>query len=121
MPIIKSRFSLVVLLCLIAAIGFGAGIVCARGAIPSMERVLRDYEGLVSDFNVAIDEVNNKKLKLSKEKRKEVDHELQKMQEQAEKEKEARDQANNIFKNLENIFGYAVAEDTAPVTGARRH
>ena len=105
MSVFKSRLSLMGMLCLTAVVGFAGGMVSARGAFPSVERAVNDYGTLSSDLSAAIDEANKKKQAASQENLLKLKSHIHDMEAEFERMKESQEHMNDIWKDLEKLFG----------------
>ena len=93
------------MLCLTAVVGFAGGIVGARGAFPSIERAVNDYGTLSSDLSAAIDEANKKKETASEDNLLKLKSRIHDMEAELERMKESQKHMNDIWNDLENLFG----------------
>lgn len=115
-----SRSSLTTVLCFGAVLGFAGGIVCARGAFPSLERAMNDYGTLSSDLRAAIDEVKKKE---GSETQKDLVKKQQLMRDlEAEFERitESQKHTQDILRDLETLYGSNDGKDTSPPPTRKR-
>src|SRR2546423_2641971 len=105
MSIFKSRLSLIPVLCLTAVVGFAGGMVSTRGTFPAVERAVNDYGTLSSDLTAAIDEANKKKETASQENLLKLKSRIHDIEAELDRIKESQKQMNDIWKDLENLFG----------------
>ena len=93
---------------IVAAIGFGAGVVYARGAFPALDRAVSDYGVLITDLREAIVEVEKKKGAVSgAEQRKDLDKTISEMEKHVQDLQQKQKEVDQWKQFLDNFFGPA--------------
>jgi hypothetical protein len=115
-----SRSALITVLCLSAVLGFAGGIVCARAAFPSLERAINDYHTLSSDLRAAIDEVEKKKASATQEQLLKLRSRNRELQAELERMTESQQHVDDIWKDLEGLYGTSDPRDMSPPPSRKR-
>ncbi len=105
---------------IVAAVGFEAGVVQGRGAFPALDRAVGDYGTLITDLREATEQVEKKNdTVIPEDKRKELEKKISELQQQIEDLQAKLKETDRLKEFLDGFFGSS-GNDNSPTRGQRR-